>query len=246
MLLCHFFVITGNVYRALFYEKYNAMFSSKIGKTNELNEEKYNHIVHVKLNYKTVTAKQRTKCMHNFFNRYELGGNVRNCSLVCKQKGKFLPCAVVERLFEIINDIRVNKLGHARSEKKNFTAVQQKWYGIPRTAVEMYLSLCPHCTINSKKTKKTKLCPLKFMISSSCGARAQVDLIDMRSSEDPVTGHKWILCYGDHLSGYSQVWCLTIKFQRRMVRLWFQYCHPLYYQRYCSLIMEENSWVSKY
>jgi hypothetical protein len=38
----------------------------------------------------------------------------------------------------------------------------------------------------------------------------QVDLIGMRHSEDPVTGHKWILHYGDHLSGYSQV-CLTSK-----------------------------------
>jgi hypothetical protein len=178
------------------------MFSFKIGKSNELNEEKYNHIVQVKLSHKTMTTKQRTKSVLNFFNRYELHGNVRNRSLVRKQKGKFLPCAVVERFFDIIDDIHVNKLGHARSEKKNITAAQQKWYGIPRMAVETYLSLCPPCTIDSKKTK---LRPLKFMISSSSGARAQVDLIDMRSSEDPVTDHKWILCCGDHLSGYSQV-----------------------------------------
>jgi hypothetical protein len=136
--------------------------------------------------------------MHSFFNRYELYRNVRNQALVCKQKEKFLPCAVVERFFDIIDDIYVNKLGHARSAKKNITAVQQKWYGIPRMVVETYLSLCPQCTTNSKKAKKTKLCPLKFMISSSCGARAQVDLIEMRSSEDQVTGHKWILCNGDH------------------------------------------------
>ncbi len=54
------------------------MFSSKIGKTKELDEEKYNHIVQVKLNYKIMTTKQRTKSVHNFFNRYELHGNVRN------------------------------------------------------------------------------------------------------------------------------------------------------------------------
>jgi hypothetical protein len=58
----------------------------------------------------------------------------------------------------------------------------------------MYLSLCPQYTIDAKTTKKTKMQPLKFMISCSCGTRAQVDLIDMRSSEDPVMGHKWILC----------------------------------------------------
>jgi hypothetical protein len=82
-------------------------------------------------------------------------------------------------------------------------------------AVETYLSQCPQCTIDSKKNKKTKLCPLKFMTSNSCGTRAQVDLIDMRSSENPVTGHKCILHYGDHLSGYSQVWCLTSKSSKK-------------------------------
>jgi hypothetical protein len=54
------------------------------------------------------------------------------------------------------------------------------------------------------------------MISSSCGARVQVDLIDMRYSEDPVTGHKWILQYGDHLSGYSQVCCPTSKISKEV------------------------------
>jgi hypothetical protein len=72
----------------MFYEKYNAMFSCKIGKTKKLDEEKYNHIVQVKLSYKRMSANVRTKCVCNLFNRYELRGNVRNRSLVCKQKGK--------------------------------------------------------------------------------------------------------------------------------------------------------------
>jgi hypothetical protein len=50
------------------YEKYNAIFISKIGKTKELDEEKYNHIVKVMLNYKTRSAKEITKNVHNFFN----------------------------------------------------------------------------------------------------------------------------------------------------------------------------------
>jgi hypothetical protein len=52
----------------IFYEKYNAIFISKIGKTKELDEEKYNHIVKVMLNYKTRSAKEITKNVHNFFN----------------------------------------------------------------------------------------------------------------------------------------------------------------------------------
>jgi hypothetical protein len=108
-----------------------------------LDRQKYIHIVQVKLNYKTMTAKERMKSMPNLFTRYELHGNVKNQLLVHKQKGKFLPCAVVESFFDIIDDIHINKLGHTRSAKKNITAVQQKWYGIPKTAIEMYLSLCP-------------------------------------------------------------------------------------------------------
>jgi hypothetical protein len=104
--------------------------------------------------------------------------------LLAHKKGKSLPCIVVDRLFDINDDILVKNLVHARSTKKNITAVQQKWTWIPRIAIEMYLSLCPQCTIDSNKTK---LCPLKFMVSSSYGARVQVDLIDMKSSEDPVS-----------------------------------------------------------
>jgi hypothetical protein len=44
------------------------MFTSKIGKTKELDKEKYNQIVQVKLNYKRMSAKARTKNVCNFFN----------------------------------------------------------------------------------------------------------------------------------------------------------------------------------
>jgi hypothetical protein len=53
--------VIGNTHKALFYEKYNTMFSSKISKTMELDEEKDNYIVQVKLNYRRMTTKIRTK-----------------------------------------------------------------------------------------------------------------------------------------------------------------------------------------
>jgi hypothetical protein len=43
----------------------------------------------------------------------------RNHSLVLKQKGNFLPCAVVERFFDI-DDIHVNKLGTVPSVYHQF------------------------------------------------------------------------------------------------------------------------------
>ncbi len=60
--------LLGDAHKALFYEKYNAIFFSKIGKTKKLDEEKYYHIVQVKLNYRRMTAKGRTKSVHNIFN----------------------------------------------------------------------------------------------------------------------------------------------------------------------------------
>jgi hypothetical protein len=102
------------------------MFSSKIDKTKELDEQKYNQIFQVKLNYKTMTTKQRTKIMRIFFTRYELCGNVRNRSLARKQKGKFLPYAVVDSFFDIIDNIHVNKLGHTRSAKKKLLQLNTK------------------------------------------------------------------------------------------------------------------------
>jgi len=40
----------------------------------ELDEEKYNHIVQVKLNYKRMTTKERTESVQYFFNQYKLHG----------------------------------------------------------------------------------------------------------------------------------------------------------------------------
>ena len=99
----------------MFHEKYNALFSSKLGKTKDLDAEKFNYILQVKLNYRKMTGNERVKSVRNFINCYELRGNVRNHCLVNKQRGKFLSCAIVENFFDIINDINVNKLGHARS-----------------------------------------------------------------------------------------------------------------------------------
>jgi hypothetical protein len=84
-----------------------------IGKTKELDEQKYNQIVKVKLNYKTASAKQRTRGVCNFFSRHRLPGNVTNQSLVHKQKGKFLPCAVVESFFDIFDDIHVVSINYS-------------------------------------------------------------------------------------------------------------------------------------
>ena len=156
-----------------------------------------------------MTTAQRTKQIRNLNNRYELRGNVKNNCLVRRFKGKLLPCATLESFFDIIDSIH-KKLGHAK-ERKTIKMVQKQWYGISNFAVKAYMSLCPQCNQVTRNTKKIKMRPLKFILSKQVGARAQVDLIDMRSQPDPVTDHKWILRYADHLSAFSHVRCLKSK-----------------------------------
>ncbi len=156
-----------------------------------------------------MTTAQRTKQIRNLNNRYELRGNVKNNGLVRRFKGKLLPCATLESFFDIINSVH-KKLGHAK-ERKTIKMVQKQWYGISNFVVRAYMSLCPQCNQVTRNTKKIKMRPLKFILSKQVGARAQVDLIDMQSQPDPVTDHKWILRYDDHLSAFSHVRCLKSK-----------------------------------
>ena len=53
--------------------------------------------------------------------------------------------------------------------------------------------------------KAAKRNPMKMILSKRVGHRCQVDLIDMSSSENPVTGDNYILRYADHLYGYGHV-----------------------------------------
>lgn len=201
--------LLDNEHKRLFYEKYNVLHQKKIGRTKELTQAQYNKILYIKQYYCSMTTEQRTKTIRNLNNRYELRGNVKDNCLVRKFKGKLLPCATLESFFDIIDKIH-KKLGHAK-ERKTIKMVQKQWYGISNFAVKAYMSLCPQCNQVARNTKKMKMRPLKFILSKQVGARAQVDLIDMRSQPDPVTNHKWILRYADHLSAFSHVRCLKSK-----------------------------------
>ena len=79
---------------------------------------------------------------------------------------------------------------------------------IPMSAVLLYLQTCPVCA-SSKKILKMQKNPLNFIGSQKVGSPSQVDLINMRSHE--LNEMKWILCYVDNLSDFSQICCLPNK-----------------------------------
>jgi hypothetical protein len=123
--------------------------------------------------------------------------------------GKRVP--TYEQLFDIIHHVHTAELGHPKDKRKNKATINENFYCVPIGAIELYLSLCPNCATGRKISRKAKRNPLKMILTNSVGYRCQVDLIDMTSQEDPVSGDKWIMRYVDHLSGYGYVRCMKTK-----------------------------------
>ena len=110
--------------------------------------------------------------------------------------------ATVENMFDIIHKAH-RKLGHPRGSRSQYTHIKGEWYGITEEFVKVYIGLCPTCASTRRKiTAKQR--PLKMILSETIGKRAQMDLIDMSSQQDP-DGYKWILRLIDHLSGHGHV-----------------------------------------
>jgi len=101
------------------------------------------------------------------------------------------------------------RLVHAQCIWKKKTKIDEEWYGVPEPAVQMFLTLCPECAPTQQITRKSKMSPLKMILSETIGSRAQLDLIDMTSQEH--NGYSWVLQYHDHHSGLHMLWHCEIK-----------------------------------
>lgn len=120
-------------------------------------------------------------------------GNITNANIKIATK---------EKMFGIIHKAHKD-LGHPRGSRPQITHIKRKWYGIIEEYVKIYCALCPDCTSRRRRIS-AKQRPLKMIISETIGKRAQMDLIDMSSQEDP-KGYKWILRLVDHLSNHGHV-----------------------------------------
>jgi hypothetical protein len=134
--------------------------------------------------------------------KYRLEGNVRSTMLRRQMKGKWMQVPTFETVYDIIHKTHTAILGHAKDKRKNKVHINSMYYGVPTSAITLYLSLCPNCAVGKKISKKSKRLPLKMMLSQRVGQRCQVDLIDM-GRPNPVTGDRYILRYADHLSAYG-------------------------------------------
>jgi hypothetical protein len=157
------------------------------------------------LKFESLTAAEKRGEAARYNRKYKLVGNVESNRLRRNWKGEEQPVPTYENIFDIIHKCHVHTLGHAKDKRKNKIEINKMWYGVPMSAVELYLSMCPNCSTARKISKKAKRNPLKMILSTRVGHRVQVDLIDMSSSQNPVTGDNYILRYADHLSAYGHV-----------------------------------------
>ncbi len=75
------------------------------------------------------------------------------------------------------------------------------YYGVPFNAIKTFIHTCPSCIPNKVAPKRTKMQPLKMILSKKVGSRFQMDLIKM----PPYQEYCYILRIVDHLSKYGYV-----------------------------------------
>lgn len=115
------------------------------------------------------------------------------------EKGEEVPRLVkLSELFDCIEEIHL-ATGHARDKVIMQNACSKRYSNIPRSAIDIYVSTCPQCLTNKKKSTQPQA--YKPILSKFFNERGQVDLIDMRSQPDGK--FKWVLRYSDHLTAFS-------------------------------------------
>lgn len=193
-----------------FYSKYLPIFRKNERTSSLITNQKYSEIVETLLHYNDTPPAERTAEARRYVSKYRLQNNVHTATLVRNWHGVWMRVPTYEQIFNIIHRIHKTKL-HPKCREQNKKNINKEYYGVPRCAISLYLSMCPNCIANRKTLHKKKQNKLKMILMSNVGQRSQVDLIDMTSQPDPSTGDKWIMRYADHLSGYAFVRCMPTK-----------------------------------
>lgn len=179
----------------------------KIKKTETLTEHQYDDICNVLRGWK-VGVKHSSEQIKWHTNYVLVENTSREAALRWNKNGECLKVATKERMFEIIMEEHV-ALGHAKDARNTYKRIKETWYGITREDIQLAVNLCPICFGTQAKINAKQM-PLKMILSLTIGSRAQMDLIDMTSQQDP-DGYCWILRLVDHLSGFGAVRALKSK-----------------------------------
>ena len=108
-------------------------------------------------------------------------------------------------MFDVICSIHAQQLKHS-GYKKVMDFVKRNYYGISRSVIQKFTSLCPTCQRSAPQTSRP---PLRPIIADGFLHRIQVDLIDMRNCPD--TEFKYICHMMDHFSKFHVLFPLKTK-----------------------------------
>ncbi len=199
--------------RTQFYIIYRPIYGKEvIGGSSLLTKEKHDQVLESLLPHNSTIKKDQFTKNANI--RYSLNTNVKNDNLFKKVREKdtgevsFKKVIYFGRIFDIIHDVHLT-LAHASYSRTHKLMIDKTRWGLPETAIKLYISLCPDCLSTTKVPVGESLNPLKMIISNTIGVRAQKDLIDYRRKE--CLGYRWILYYVDHHSDFSHVAALKRK-----------------------------------
>lgn len=153
------------------------------------------------------TGEKKTCKQYHLFKKYDLINIGGTEHLVFKRKNVDDPTIYIvpfEKYFDILRDCHRNT-GHGGRDKMLYQLKSK--YNIPRSAVEIFVSLCKEC--NLKKSQNRKGMVVRPILSKDFNTRGQVDLIDLQSSADGE--YKWLLNYQDHATKYLHLRPLRTK-----------------------------------
>lgn len=183
-----------------FYELLEVGLSEKKRRTEMVTEQEYDDICTVLQGW---VVGVRHSPLHTKWNQnYTLSDNTtRSTALRWTKNNKNLRVATKEQIFAIIMNTHIES-GHGIDSRRIHQLISKTWYGITREDVELAVGLCPICIASQTRKITAKQKPLKMILSVTVGKRAQMDLIDMTSQQDP-GGYCWILRLVDHHSGFG-------------------------------------------
>lgn len=148
------------------------------------------------------TLSDHNKKHHFKKKRYSIEANqlVRTITDPKTNKTETKRIAYLEQFFEIIYDIHCFKRFH-QGIVKIYDQVCERYFGIPRDAVNIFRQFCYVCDLNKKQQSQPRLTPIE---TKQIFERTQLDLIDMRCSPDGE--FNWIAHMVDHDSQLHALW----------------------------------------
>uniref|UniRef100_A0AC35G0B0 Integrase n=1 Tax=Panagrolaimus sp. PS1159 TaxID=55785 RepID=A0AC35G0B0_9BILA len=110
-------------------------------------------------------------------------------------KGKKV--AVKENVFDILYKLHHRK-GHAGCNVMYNSSTLQKYEGITKALILLFLKCCRSCELKKASVRKSLV--VKPILSADFNVRCHLDLIDLQSKPDGE--YRFIFVYQDHLTKY--------------------------------------------